>query len=350
MDQEDVRKEAVRRFLGGERSRRICSEFRRSKRWLLKWAQRSKTGGPDWFKGRDKKPERCPHQTDLRMEQQVIEARKKLEVSKYSQVGPLAVAWELHQAGVKAPPPRTISRILRRHGLVHHKQRYVPKGKDYPEIPALTPHEVHQMDIVGPRFISGDGRFYSINVMDVFTGKTALNPSRQRTDADVLRALVATWQRLAIPKYLQMDNQLPLRGSNRYPRSFGLVIRLCLHLGIEPVFIPRGEPWRNGVIERFQDVFDKLFFRTQTFTSLEALGEEAARFEQFHNENHRYSTRDGQAPNERETQPHRLSEGFELPSELYSTLLDFQARIVITRQLRTYCAKTSGSHFCSFWA
>ena len=179
MDQEDVRKEAVRRFLAGERSRRICSEFRRSKRWLLKWAQRSKTGGPDGFKGRDKKPERCPHQTDLGLEQQVIEARKKLEVSKYSRVGPLAVAWELHEAGVKAPPPRTISRILRRHGLVRHRDRYVPKGKDYPEIPALTPHEVHPMDIVGPRFISGDGRFYSINVMDVFTGKAALNPSRQ---------------------------------------------------------------------------------------------------------------------------------------------------------------------------
>ena len=66
--------------------------------------------------------------------------------------------------------------------------------------------------------------------------------------------------------YLQMDNLLPLRGSNRYPHSFGLVIRLCLELGIQPIFVPIGEPWRNGIVEHFQNVFDKMFFRAQYFS------------------------------------------------------------------------------------
>ena len=146
-------------------------------------------------------------------------------------------------------------------------------------------------------------------------------PRRAEARRSRVQAQPPFWQRLAIPSYLQMDNQLPLRGSNRHPRSFGLVVRVCLHLGIQPVFIPLSEPWRNGCIERFQDVFDKLFFRAQRFESFQCLVEEAAVFEDFHNENHRYSTRQGSAPNELETsgqqQRRRLAESFELPKKLY---------------------------------
>ncbi|MDR9366396.1 MAG: hypothetical protein RI575_13740 [Balneolaceae bacterium] len=63
-----------------------------------------------------------------------------------------------------------------------------------------------------------------------------------------------------LPNALQMDNELAFRGSNRYPRSFGTVIRLALALGIAPVFIPVGEPWRNGIIERFNHTWDRRFF------------------------------------------------------------------------------------------
>jgi len=251
----------------------------------------------------------------------VIETRRRLEQTRYALVGALTIAWEMKRLGAPAPPLRTIARILKRHGLVRKPQRYVAKGKDYPAIEATGPHQVHQMDIVGPRYLAADGRFYAINIIDLLTGKAAVNPARRRTHADVLRALVDTWQRLAIPRYLQMDNQLPFRGSNRHPRSFGVVVRLCLHLGIQPVFIPLSEPWRNGVIERFQDLFDKAFFRSQRFVFFEALVREARVFEGFHNRNHRYSTRNGRTPNELEgaadPPPRRLAEGFELPEKLF---------------------------------
>jgi transposase InsO family protein len=38
-----------------------------------------------------------------------------------------------------------------------------------------------------------------------------------------------------------------------YPGGMGALIRLCLINGIELWFIPRGEPWRNGVVEKFND-------------------------------------------------------------------------------------------------
>ncbi len=54
-----------------------------------------------------------------------------------------------------------------------------------------------------------------------------------------------------LPDFLQMDNELSFRGSNKYPGSLGLLLKVALSCGVTPVFIPAAEPWRNGVIEKF---------------------------------------------------------------------------------------------------
>jgi hypothetical protein len=67
-------------------------------------------------------------------------------------------------------------------------------------------------------------------------------------------------------------------------------------VGIEPIFVPEAEPWRQGIIERFNDVYDKTFFRSQLFENFEHLREESAVFAEFHNQNHRYSKLNGRTP------------------------------------------------------
>jgi hypothetical protein len=162
-----------------------------------------------------------------------------------------------------------------------------------------------------------DGRFCSANIIDAYDHRCCINPMRGQTKTDICDALVRSWQNLGIPDYLQMDNKLPGRGSNRYPHSFGLVIRLCLKLGIQPVFIPLKEPWRNGVVERFQNVFDKSFFRTQYFKNFGHVLKQARNFELFHNQNHRYSTMNGKTPKEMTDENLKvLSPNFELPERL----------------------------------
>lgn len=216
MLEEEIRMQAVTRHTAGEAPASICSQFRRSRRWLFKWVNRYRAGEEQWFKDHSRRPRDCPQRTVDAVERMVVEAREKLMAVKYSQVGP---------------------------------------------------------------------------------------------------------QRLAIPTYLQMDNQLPLRGSNRHPRSFGLVIRLCLHLGIQPVFIPLGEPWRNGCVERFQDVFDKVFFGGSALSSFRPCVQRHPYLRTSTivvittapvREKHRTSAKPpGQRP------PRRLAEGFEFPRKLY---------------------------------
>ena len=63
-------------------------------------------------------------------------------------------------------------------------------------------------------------------------------------------------------------------------------------------FIPVREPWRNGVVEHFNDVFDKSFFRTEVFTGIDHLRQENTAFVEFHNTHHRYSAHAGAAPDQ----------------------------------------------------
>ena len=126
-----------------------------------------------------------------------------------------------------------------------------------------------------------------------------LNPDRRQNRIAIIKALICSWHTLDIPCYLQMDNQLSLRGSNYCSHSFGVIIRLCLRLRIQPLFISLTELWRNGIIEHFQNVFDKMFFRAQYFKDFDHLYKQAKNFELFHNQNHYYSTLRGLAPNQR---------------------------------------------------
>jgi hypothetical protein len=120
-----------------------------------------------------------------------------------------------------------------------------------------------------------------------------------------------------MPDFLQLDNELSFRGSNRYPRSFGLVIRLCLFYGVTPVFIPIGEPWRNGVIEHLNDTYNRKFFRRQWFPSYATLKRQSKNFQRFHNQHHRYSCLKGKTPmefiQEAKFEPVTLAPGTKLP-------------------------------------
>jgi hypothetical protein len=101
---------------------------------------------------------------------------------------------------------------------------------------------------------------------------------------------------MGLPDFLQLDNELSFHGSHKHPRSPGLVIRLCLYFGVQPVFIPIGEPWRNGVIEKFNDTYNKKFFRRQWFPSYAALKRQSKNFQRFHNKQHRYSCLNSKTP------------------------------------------------------
>ncbi len=259
---------------------------------------------------------------------QVLAVRDRLEADPRAQRGSAAIAWELLSMGVPKPAlpgPWTIERIVKRAGRSKPRRRetrrYDPKGTPYPARPnRVGPGVLHEIDPVGPRYLDGAQEVHSPNVMDVGSHRVALEPLARPTPDTFAERLVAAWGRLGIPDVAQFDNAPSLRGAVRGPRTFGPVVRTCLDLGVRVRYIPLEEPWRNGAVEHFQDVFGKSFFRTERYRDLAHLRERAASFEDFHNASHRYSTLRGKTPDEAWAASGRAlrppPDGYRVPEEL----------------------------------
>ena len=165
----EIRKTAIKRYIGGEKPKSIYTDLNRSKKWFFKWLKRYQSGDNNWYKDQSKAPKMSPRRISETDKQRIIEIRKRLEAERFAQTGASAIKWELSKSGFKFPADRTINRVLKREGLIK-KTPYVPQGVEYPYFKeALDFNNIHQADLVGPRYIKGDGKFYSYNVMDLFS-------------------------------------------------------------------------------------------------------------------------------------------------------------------------------------
>jgi transposase InsO family protein len=288
---------AVTRFLGGEKPESICTSLDRSKAWLYKWVQRYHVDDLSWSESGS-----CqPHHVVNRTPKEVEEIVKMVRLNLYNKdlfCGAQAILWELVDLGIKPLPSlSTINRILIRNDLIHQRTgKYEAKGTPYPKLPSLLPNQTHQADLIGPCYLKGPVRFYGLNVIDTATVRCGLHSLLAKAGQDVLDGLWAIWNRLGMPDNIQVDNAMSFFCSPTHPRGMGPLIRLCLHNGIEPWFIPMAEPWRNGMIEQFNNFYQQKFLGKLIMATKDDLKSGTLSFEQRHNSNYRYSKLGGKTP------------------------------------------------------
>jgi len=295
--QERIR--AVQRFLNGEKPEAIYTSLSRSKAWLYKWVERYASEDPTWSESLSRQPHSAIR-TSKEVEEIVTFVRLKL-YNRDLFCGAQAIRWELEDLGVMPLPAlRTINRILSRNELTHRRTgKYEAKGTPYPKLPSMWPNQTHQADLVGPCYLKGlNGpiRFYGFNVIDLSTARCGMQALASKAGQDIIGGLWEIWHRLGMPERIQVDNAMSFFGSPTHPRGMGPLIRLCLHHGVEPWFIPMAEPWRNGVIEQFNDLYQQKFLGKVTMETTDKLNEETFAFEQRHNGSYRYSKLGGKTP------------------------------------------------------
>lgn len=296
-EQEQDRIWAIDRFLSGEEPLAIITSLRKSQSWLYKWVNRYETGDPFWYKEKSRRPKTIRQKTKIEIEELVKTVRLSL-YNKNLFYGAQAIQWELEDLGISPIPSiRTINRILHRNDLTHRRTgKYIPKGTEYPKLLANLPNDVHQADYLGPLYLTGPIRFYSLNIVDISTGRCGIEPLLSRNSQNSIDALWSIWWRMGIPRHIQVDNALTFFGSNRYPRGMGALIRLCLSFDVEPWFIPMNEPWRNGVVEKFNEHYRQKFVSNIMISTEEQLLTESIFFEKKHNTEYRYSKLKGKTP------------------------------------------------------
>ncbi len=75
------------------------------------------------------------------------------------------------------------------------------------------------MQVLG--YIKGDGKFYSLIKMDLFSHQVYIESQRTKQDRQIASSLLKCWKAMGLPDFLQIDNELSFHGSNRLLDIFG---------------------------------------------------------------------------------------------------------------------------------
>jgi transposase InsO family protein len=188
-------------------------------------------------------------------------ARQRGRGARYRLCGAPTIRHQLELLGYPSLPSlRTIERLLQHSRRTQPAFRLQPAAtaSTYPAPQATGSNQVHQLDLVGPRYLKGSAvRRYFLVYKDCYDQSPYLEFHGPLTLELVLDFVVRAWQTLGLPRYLQVDNGLFFAGSKRWPGSLNRFIRLALRVGVELVFIPEGEPFRNGSVENFNGWFQE---------------------------------------------------------------------------------------------
>jgi putative transposase len=237
--------------------RAVAGRFGVAVATVAHWVQRAKGQRLDRVDWSDRS--RAPRQTrrtTTALEDLVLKARRDLGQGDLGAIGAEPIRQALLAQGVTAVPSlRTINRILARRGALdaHPRTRRPPppRGWYLPEV-AAAQAELDSFDIVEGLVIKGGPEVEILNGVSLHGGLVVSWPTAAPvTAAQAVTALAAHWRAVGLPGYAQFDNDMIFQGTHRYPDALGRIIRLCLSLGVVPVFVPPRETGFQAMIESY---------------------------------------------------------------------------------------------------
>jgi transposase InsO family protein len=293
-DELSDRQKAVRLRLAGERVQDTCRVLKRTERWFHEWWQRYLTAGPEGLYDLTRANHQVVNRIPPHIERAILSVRRRLAArappgTRYSLLGAATIRQELEVLGLSPLPSlRTIERVLARSHLTCPPLRLARRltHADYPGPQAHDTNQLHQVDVVGPRFLQGQQHpYYFLVCKDAFDQAVSIAFVDDRRMATILAFLVQAWQQLGLPEKAQFDNGKEFCGFGRWPGSLSRVIRLCLRLQVEPVFIPEGSPQRHGSVEHFNGWFQPRLL-ARRFQGAAQVRRELRRLQETVNERH----------------------------------------------------------------
>lgn len=170
--------------------------------------------------------------------------------------------------------------------MIEHKESFSDPNKPkkyYPIIQAQYHGHIYESDLVTPRYIAGYGPIVSVNRVDIYTSQANLDQYISKGADSIIDFSSEDWKIYPKPTFLKIDNEASFRGSMFHPRTFGKLTRFCLNFGVQMIFIPFNEPWRNPYVEGFNSRFNELLSLSHKFNDLDDIKRESKHFRDQHN-------------------------------------------------------------------
>ena len=210
------------------------------------WVQRARGSRLDRVDSEDLPP--IPHttqRTPADIEDLILHLRRQLaEQSDLGHRSAEAIFEALLERGTNPLPSiRTIGRVLRRRGALdgkrHVRRLPPPPGWYLPDV-AARQAELDSIDIVEGLAIKDGPYLEVLNAVSLHGGLVGSWPHEGVvTAAWVVETLIEHWRGVGLPSYAQFDNDTIFTGPHTHPDTIGRVLRLCLGLGVVPVFVRR---------------------------------------------------------------------------------------------------------------
>jgi hypothetical protein len=296
-----LRRRAIRLTLQGRSRQAILARIGRSPAWLSKWLRRFDKLGWQGLRSISRAPLHRNARYSNRIRDLVVATRQRLRQRRVSLSGPQAIQDELRHAHLlrRVPSLATIKRILHDAHLIQCPK--TPKRGYFPQPTPSSTYVLHAMDWTA-RYLSGGAKLFVFHTVDVQTRALAQTLHTDKSGTTVRAHALAAWQQLGLPDGLQLDNDAAFNGGYKVPRLFGAFVRLCLYLGIEPIFLPVGEPKRNSVVERLHGLWSQTFWRTHRFDTLAAVRRAAPQFARFYTQRYHPPALQGATPGQAQLQ------------------------------------------------
>lgn len=296
-----LRRKAIGLWLRGFTRREILKRLQRSGGWLCKWQQRFSHWGWAGLKSQSRRPQRLGGRYQVHTRRLVVQARRRLVNRHVGLIGPKAIQQELRAARLlrRIPSISTIRRILHEHGLIKPPR---PQEPVYFPQPTPTDHYVlHAMDWTA-RYLQGGTKVFAFHTIDLQTHAMQQTISTDKSGPTVRHHALEAWQTLGLPDGLQMDNDAAFCGGYKRPRVVGEFVRLCLYLGIEPIFIPEREPKRNSLVEGLHGLWSQAFWNRRHFRSLSHVKRTRGQFQAWYEHHYHPPALNGLSPSQAQQQ------------------------------------------------
>jgi hypothetical protein len=301
---EKDRRAMVAAVRGGQTQRAGARRFGVGLGHLQYWLARTrgqKLAVVDWS-DQSRAPRQQGRQTRVSLQRRVLALRRELRRGDLGFVGAQAIrdvlAAERPRANI--PSLRTIGRILKRHGALDAVRRVrraaPPAGWYLPDV-AAGQVELDAFDVIEDLPLEAGPR------LDVLTTRALWGSVCGAWVSAALRArwlcerLEAHWRQHGCPAYAQFDNDSRFQGTHTHPDVLGQVIRLCLSLGVTPVFAPPREHGPQNLNESFNHLWQQKVWHRFDHASVAAFQNTSDRFVAAYQQ--RRIRREDQAPRRR---------------------------------------------------
>jgi putative transposase len=284
----------------GESVRSVARRFAVSSATVAKWMSRADGRRLDRvsFADRERGPKVAWNRVGIATERAVLELLHRLRHdSLLGEFGAKAIHTELSAAGSHVPSVATINRILKRHGAQDSSGRQrrpsPPPGWYLPNL-ASGNVELDSFDFIEDLALRGGEQFGVLTAIAIHGRQVSAWPEVQLGAGMAVRRLVERWSELGLPAYAQFDNDTRFQSAHQFADTVGRISRLCLSLGVVPVFAPPLEHGLQNAIEGFNALWQAKVWQRFTFASLPDLDTHSSRYVRAHRARH--ALRAEQAP------------------------------------------------------